>query len=233
MRKMTKIKKHIIHDYDLELKELVGRVLSMGEAVLGQLNDAVTALLQDDVEVAKKVASSDYIINKMEVDIDEECVAIIATRQPAAGDLRLVISVIKVITDFERIGDEAEKIGRFISQLSDQEILQGYYKELKHTSKISTQMLQGCIESYKNLDAKKAKEILKLDKELNHEFENLSRLLITHMMEDNRNIKNMLRISWCARALERVGDHSKNICEYVIYLVKGKDIRHTGKLSND
>ncbi len=218
---------HISQRYNQELEDIRSKVLKMGGMVETQAENAVKALLERDPDLAKQVATSDYKINKMEVDIDEECVNVIARRQPTAGDLRLVIAVIKVITDLERIGDEVEQIGLYSKKLAKKKTITGMHAELSHLSKLVLSMLHDALDAFARLDAEQALAIVGMRNKVNKEFNSLSRLMLTHMMEDTRNIKNSLRITWCARSLERISDHSRNISEYVVYLVKGKDIRHT------
>jgi len=160
------------------------------------------------------------------VDIDEDCTRLIAKRQPAASDLRLVIAVVKVITDLERIGDEAQKIGLYAQKLAKKRAINNIHSELSRLGALVNTSLQDSLDAFARLDAEDAIRILSTEKSINKEFNTLGRLLITHMMEDPRNIKSVLRVSWCARSLERISEHSQNIAEYVIYLVKGKDIRH-------
>lgn len=218
---------HISQRYNEELEDIRNKVLQMGGLVEVQTKKAVKALLEHDQELAKEVAKSDHSVNQMEVDIDEECTRVIARRQPTASDLRLVIAVVKVITDLERIGDEAEKIARYSKKLAKNPNAVDTHSELSHMSKLVLSILHDALDAFARLDADEAVVILGRDAEINKELDNLSRLLLTYMMEDPRNIKNALRVSWCARSLERIGDHAQNICEYVIYLVKGKDVRHT------
>jgi phosphate transport system protein len=221
------IGKHISQQYNHELETLRNSVLKMGGLVESQSKNAVKALLDRDDDLAELVATSDYEVNKMEVEIDEECAQIIARRQPAASDLRLILAVTKVITDLERIGDEAEKIGRFAIKLAKKDTVSEMHAELSHLGNLVLEMLHESLDCFARMDADQAMKIVSYDEKIDNEFNTLSRLLITHMMEDTRNVKNVLRIIWCARSLERIGDHAQNICEYVIYLVKGKDIRHT------
>ncbi len=220
------IGQHISRRYNQNLENIRSQVLKMGGLVETQAENAVKALLERDAELADEVATSDHKINAMEVSIDESCVQVIARRQPTAGDLRLVIAVVKVITDLERIGDEVEKIGRYSVKLAKQQTITGMHSELSHLCQLVLGMLHDSLDAFARMDTEQAMKIVSMGDKVNQEYNNLSRLLITHMMEDPRNIKNVLKITWCARSLERIGDHSRNIGEYVIYLVKGKDIRH-------
>ena len=222
-----KLGQHISQRFNKSLEDIRNKVLKMGGLVEAQAENAVKALLECDAELADRVASADHEIDQMEVEIDEACIQLIARRQPAASDLRLVIAVVKVITDLERIGDEAEKIGLYSIKLAKKQTINSLLTELTHLSQLVVSMLHDALDSFARMDTEQAIKVIGLEQEVNQEFNNLSRLLITHMMEDPRNIKNVLRITWCARSLERIGDHSRNICEYVVYLVKGKDIRHT------
>ena len=217
---------HISQRYNQELEDIRSMVLKMGGLVESQAENAVKALLERDLELAELVASSDHEIDTMEIKLDEECARVIARRQPKASDLRLVIAVVKVITDLERIGDEAEKIGTFSIKLSKKQTVTGLHSELSHLSQLVLSMLHDSLDAFARLDTEQAMRIVGMNDQLNKEVNMLSRLLITHMMEDTRNIKSVLRVTWCARSLERIGDHSRNISEYVVYMVKGKDIRH-------
>lgn len=218
---------HISKRFDEELDEVRNQVMKMGGLVEMQVKNGLTALLDSDLELADEVLDKDVEINEMEVDIDENCTQILARRQPAATDLRLMICIIKTITDLERIGDEAVKLGQNALKLTNDGRTARQFIELRHLGEHVSEMLNKALNAYARLDVDTALEIIKSDRVIDDEFDNVSRLLITKMMEDPREIKNALRISWCARALERIGDHTKNICEYVVYLVKGKDVRHT------
>lgn len=218
---------HISRRYNEELEDIRSKVLRMGGLVEMQSVNAIKSLLERDRELAKKVAGQDHEINTMEVEIDEECTRVIARRQPAASDLRLVITVIKVITDLERIGDEAEKIARYAKKLAKKDTITDLHSELSHLSQLVLNILHDSLDAFARLDTEQAVKVFTQDSKINKEFDNLSRLVITHMIEEPRQIKNALRINWCARSLERIADHAQNICEYVIYLVKGKDVRHT------
>ena len=220
-------KQHISQQYNKELESVKSKVLKMGGLVEAQVENAISALIEQNDELAKKVAESDYKINKIEVEIDENCAQLIAKRQPAAGDLRLIIAIIKVITDLERIGDEAEKIGRHVQKLVSLEGDIAMNAELSSLGDKVITVLRYALDAFARMDVEQAARVVETDKQIDKEFDRISRVLVTHMMEDPRNIKNMLHVTWCARALERIGDHSQNICEYVIYLVKGQDVRHT------
>ena len=218
---------HISQRYDKELEDIRNQVLKMGGLVEQQTDNAVKALLERDQSLAIKVIEMDEQINDMELEIDDECTRIIARRQPAASDLRLLIAVLKIITDLERIGDESEKIGTYSKKLAKKKVVRGMHYELSHLSKLVLSMLHDALDAFARMDDEQAFKIIRMNDIVNKELNSLSRLLITHMMEDARNIKNALRINWCARSLERIGNHSRNISEYVVFLAKGKNIRHT------
>jgi phosphate transport system protein len=217
---------HISKRFDSELEDIRNLVLKMGGLVETQVNNGIAALMHSDSAIAQKVAEDDFKINAMEVEIDEKCIQILARRQPAAGDLRLVVAIIKTISDLERIGDQAEKLGKFEMELLDEGSTSTEYAKLEHLGELVSKMLNSALNAFARMDAEAAMKTIKKDKKINNEYDALMRQLITRMMEDPRNIKNMLRVTWCARALERIGDHSRNICEYVLFLVHGKDIRH-------
>lgn len=218
---------HISQRYNEELEDLRNRVLVMGGVVEKQLKDGLKSLRKGNIELAEQVMDGDMEVNAKEVEIDEMCTNILARRQPAASDLRLIVAIIKTITELERIGDEAEKLGRYAIQLSDKNRSPSEFAELKHLGKHVRAMLADALDAFARLDVAVALSTIVSDEEINEEFDAISRQLITRMMEDPREIKNTLRVSWAARALERIGDHCKNICEYVVYLVEGKDVRHT------
>jgi phosphate transport system protein len=226
MDKMN-IDHHISQQFNAELEDLRNNVLTMGGMVEQQLHDALSALVEQNADLGEVVVTNDYKVNALEVTIDEECSRILARRQPTAGDLRLIVAIIKTITDLERIGDEAEKIAKMAVHLSDLEGQPRDFQTLLHMGDIARGMLHDALDAFARLDTEQAVQVAKRDAKLDKEYEALSRQLITFMMEDARSITRSLDIMWSARALERIGDHASNMCEYVIYLVKGKDVRHT------
>ncbi|MFQ3176489.1 MAG: phosphate transport system protein [Psychromonas sp.] len=226
MKQDLNITGHISKRYNQELEDIRCLLIEMGELVINQVEDGLNCLLTSDKELAQQVIINDKKVNQFEIKIDEACTHIIATRQPAASDLRLILCVIKTITDIERIGDEAVKLGRNALKLINSEKDLRQFKELKHLGEQVLSNLHLAMKAYASLDVELALQVIEQDEQINIEFDNISRLLITKMMEDPREIKNSLRITWCARSFERIGDHGKNICEYVVFLVKGKDVRH-------
>lgn len=217
---------HISRRFNEELERLRSEVLRMGGLVEQHLGVAVEAIVSGDSEMGLRIAAEDYKINQLEVSIDEECTRILATRGPTAGDLRLVIAVIKTITDLERIGDEAEKIARMAKLIHTAERMHLPRVEVKNAATLTLAMLRKALDSFARLDTRAAFDVVRQDEAVDAEFRGILRQLITFMMEDPRTIRRALDVLWVARALERIGDHAKNVCEYVVYMVHGKDIRH-------
>ncbi len=217
---------HISKRFDQELDDIRNQVLSMGGLVETQVSNGIECLLKADSDLARRVINEDHSVNRMEVEIDDQCVQILARRQPAAGDLRLIVAVIKTISDLERIGDQAEKLGKIQLELEGQGVTSSTYVKLEHLGNLVKQILHRSLDAFARMNAEDAMATIDYDARVNDEFESLMRELITHMMEDPRTIRSALRVSWCARALERIGDHAKNICEYVVFFVLGKDVRH-------
>lgn len=219
---------HISQQFDAELEDVRNSVLSMGGLVEQQIIQAIKSLVEGDTKLAEEVIDHDIKVNSAEVAIDEECTHIIARRQPAASDLRLIIAVIKTITDLERIGDQAERIARMGQRLAEKERPKNQYGELRHLGEMVVTMLHDALDAFARMDAEAAVEIARQDLKVDQEYDGVMRQALTFMLEDPRAITRMLDVMWTARAIERIGDHAKNICEYIIYLVKGKDVRHTG-----
>lgn len=218
---------HISKRFNKDLEDLRSSVLTMGGLVETQLSKAIEAIVEGDSELGLKVAHDDHLVNMQEVNIDEECSRILATRAPTAGDLRLIVAVIKTITDLERVGDEAEKIGFLASKLAAMDRPSNSYRELKNLGNHVLQMVRDAMNAFARLDVEASYAVVREDQQVDHEYEAIARQGITFMMEDPHNIKRVMNVTWVARALERIGDHAKNICEYVIYMVEGRDIRHT------
>ena len=219
--------RHISRKYDEALEDVRTSVLEMGGLVEEQITSALAALAEFDSEIGEQVVRDDYKINRLEVQIDEECTRIIALRQPAASDLRLVIAIIKTITDLERMGDEAEKIGRTAIRLAGGAPRRMRYAGVRNLGRHVQQMVHQALDAFARLDVEAAVDIAREDKTVDLEYAACMRELVTYMMEDPRRISEVLDMIWCARALERIADHAKNIGEYIVFLVKGKDIRHT------
>jgi phosphate transport system protein len=218
---------HISRRFNEDLERVRTQVLAMGGFVEAQLAKAITSLIEGDSSLGESVAMDDLKVNGMEVSIDEECSRILATRAPAAGDLRVIVAIIKTITDLERIGDEGEKIGFIASRLATMERPENKYREIKHLGRIVSEMVHDSLDAFARMDAEGALRVARQDRVVDEEYEAIHRQCITFMMEDPRAIRRALDVMWVVRSLERIGDHAKNICEYVIYMVHGKDVRHT------
>ena len=219
---------HISRQFNEELEDIRNRVLSMGGLVEQQIADAVTALAEGDRELAQQVVTRDYQINAMEVAIDEECTQVIARRQPAAVDLRMLMAMIKTITDLERMGDEAERVAEQCIKMNEEESTRKLPTHgLQHMGELVLKMVHGALDAMARMDPEAALAVAKQDEPVDLEYQATVRQLITYMMEDPRTISLALNLMWAARALERIGDRARNICEYVVYFVKGRDVRHT------
>jgi phosphate transport system protein len=217
---------HISKQYDHELLDIRNRVLTLGGLVEEQVESAVKALIEGDVGLAEQVIIDDYKVNSLEVAIDEECTQIIALRQPTARDLRLVVAVIKTITDLERIGDEAKRMARIAVDLASHYPKKNQLTDLQQLAQHARGLLREALDSFARIDVDEALRVVQEDRQVDREYESIMRQQITYMMEDPRSIPVSLNIMWSARSLERIGDRSCNICEYVIYYAKGKNIRH-------
>lgn len=222
---------HSSKQYDIDLETLRSRVLEMGGLVEAQILAAIEGLGSGDVRALDNVIAEDHHVNALEVSIDIECSQLIARRQPAAGDLRLVLAVIKIVTDLERIGDEAAKIARMgkmsYARVRTPSTPSTPVAAVKHVGDIALGMLRKALDALARLDPVAAASIVREDFAIDEEFRAIVRQLITFMMEDPRTISQSLETLWIAKAIERIGDHAKNMAEQVIYIVKGTDVRHT------
>ena len=221
------IGQHISRQFNEELESVRSQLLKMGGLVEGQLAQAVQALVEIDSELAREVVKNDYRVNALEVAIDEECTRIVARRQPAASDLRLVMAVIKTITDLERIGDEAKRVARMVAEEMNGTLNEEVRQELDHMGGLVRDMLRQVLDAFARMDVDTAIEVVHYDKKVDAKYVSITRQLMTYMAEDSKAIPLMLNLLWAARAMERMGDRCQNIAEYIFYLVHGRDIRHT------
>lgn len=222
------VSEHIYKQYDSELEAVRAKVLEMGSLVEQQIVDALDALTTSNAKLAKRVINNDHQVNALEVQIDEDCSHIIALRQPAAGDLRMVLMMIKTITDLERIGDEAAKVARLALKSSETDRMwTPRFAEIKTMANLTREMLHMSLDAFARSDATKVLPIAQMDEQVDGQYQMTIRQLITFMLEDPRTISMSLEVLFVSKAIERIGDHAKNISEYVVYMVKGKDVRHT------
>lgn len=219
---------HISQQFNVELEEAKTHLLEMGGLVERQVADAVSCIIDADSALAQLVRDNDRRVDTFEVTIDEECQRILARRQPAASDLRLIISISKITTDLERMADEAAKIAKQAIILTEEGLAPRGYVEVRHIGNHVLKMVHDALDAFARLDIELALQVAQEDKAVDHEYDSAMRALVTYMMEDVRSISRVLSIIWALRSLERIGDHARNICEHVIYLVKGKDVRHIG-----
>ncbi len=219
---------HISQQFNEELEEARTRMLEMGGMVEKQVGDAITAFMELNSEQAEAVEQRDNEINDMEVEIDEECTLILARRQPAASDLRLVLAVSKALNDLERMGDEATKIARNAKTLSDLGTLPRSYLEIRHIGDHVLGMVRNSLDAFARFDTELALSVAQEDKSVDQEYGTAMRSLVTYMMEDARDITKVLQVMWALRSLERIGDHARNIADHVIFAVKGRYVRHVG-----
>ena len=222
----THFGQHSSSQFNDELESIRSHLMEMGGLVEKQVIDSLQSLLQADSELAEKVMSTEERVDHLEKVIDEECARVLALRQPAASDLRMIIAVSKTVSDLERVGDESAKIARMAIQLAEEGESPRGYVEVRHIGNHVRSMLRDSLDAFARFDADKAVEVAAEDNEVDLEYRSAMRSLVTFMMEDPRAISRVLNIIWSLRALERIGDHARNIAEQVIYLVKGKDVRH-------
>ncbi len=221
--------KHLSTQFDAELSGISTRVLEMGGVAESQVAQAIYALTNFNAEIATHVLAQEERVNAMEVEIDRDLSTIIARRQPTARDLRLLIAISKTIANLERVGDEAARIARTVQRLVNGGVssrLRLPVADLSYESDLAIAQLRKALDAFARLDVERALEVLKHDDEIDREFDGLMRKLITYMMEDPRTISSSIDLVFVAKAIERVGDHAKNLSEVVIYIVKGTDVRH-------
>ena len=221
-----KFENHYMKQFDEELEEIRTRLMEMGGKVEQQLQNAVLAVTDADSKLAEEVIKQEQFVDNMEVDIDEACILIIARRQPAASDLRLVMMVTKAVNDLERIGDEAKKIANHAILLADESSASKGYTEVRHLGQSVIRMLAHALDAFARFDVDAAMRTLEEDKQIDLDYKTALRELVTYMMEDPRSISRVINILWVVRSLERIGDHAKNLCEQIVFVVNGKDIRH-------
>ena len=219
---------HSSKAFEADLETTRTRVLQMGGLVEAQILAAIQAYVSGDATLIAQVIDNDKRVNGYEVAIDGACNHIVVKRQPAASDLRLIMAISKIVTDLERIGDEAEKIARMAKAIHEHGAHHAQrFPAIRHAAQLAVKMLRDALDAFARLDVVSATDVLKEDPAIDHEFRSVLRQLITYMMEDPRTITAALEIVWVAKAIERIGDHSKNVAEQVIYIVKGTDVRHT------
>ena len=222
----SKIAHHISENFNKELEDIRNKVLAMGGLVEEQIEQAVQALTNNDMELAELVIKQDNEVDLYEMEIDAECTQIIALRQPAAFDLRLLLTVLRVINELERVGDLAERIAKMAIYLNSKEGKTDQYYELQHIAGLVQEMLNGALDSFARMSVDGITEITRRDEQVDYEYASIMRQLITQMMEDPRNITRSMDMLWTVRALERIGDHARYICEHLVYMIKGEDVRH-------
>ena len=220
--------KHLSSQFDAELNRVSARVMELGGLVESQIRNAVYALTSLSTEAADQVIETEQRVNAMEVEIDRELSSIIGRRQPTARDLRLLIAISKTTANLERVGDEANKIARMVKSIIDSGKARGLpSSDLRMAADMASGLLRKALDAFARLDTVAAVAILKEDDQIDKEFDGFVRKLITYMMEDPRTISASLDLLFLAKAIERIGDHAKNIAEFIIYIVKGTDVRHT------
>ena len=220
---------HASKQYDLDLGSVRSRVLAMGGLVESQIRRALEALASGDLPLIDDIIAADHRVNAMEVALDADCSQLIVRRQPAAGDLRMIFAIAKTVTDLERIGDEAQKIARMSKNIHQRGAnMAPPVVEVRHAAEAAISMLRRSLDAFARLDCDTATGVIRDDAGLDTEFTAILRQLVTYMMEDPRTITTAMEIVWIAKAIERIGDHAKNMAEYVIYIVRGTDVRHTG-----
>ena len=223
-------KSHLSSQFDQDLSRLRSNVLQMGGLVETQISAAIDAYSKGEVATVKQIVETDRKVNDLEKAIDDDCAHLIAMRQPAASDLRLVFGISKIVTDLERAGDEAKKIATGVRRIYEAGQMPSQYGiGVRHIAEAALVMLRQALDAFARLDTELAVKVIQADVDVDTEFKSIMRQLITHMMEDPRTITTSIDIIWIARAVERIGDHAKNVAEHVVFIVEGRDIRHPGK----
>ena len=219
------LNKHISGQFTTELEAVRNTVLAMGGLVEQQLADALVAIHDQDLELARRIVETDLRVNDMEISIDEECTRIIAKRQPTASDLRLILMISKAVTDLERMGDVADKLARMV--INNTSRSHPPLVSLESMGRQAIKMLHDALDAFARMDVEAAIQLYHDDDKIDRQYESIIRELMTYMMEDPRTIPQVLEVLWAARSLERIGDRCQHISDYIIYCVKGKDVRHT------
>jgi phosphate transport system protein len=227
-------KSHLSSQFDEDLNGLRSHVLQMGGLVETQISSAIEAYSKGEVSSVKHIVETDRKVNDLEKAIDDDCAHLIAKRQPAASDLRLVFGISKIVTDLERAGDEAKKIAKGVRRIYEAGQMPSQYGiGVRHIAEAALTMLRQSLDAFARLDAEMAVKVIQADVDVDTEFKSIMRQLITHMMEDPRTITTSIDIIWIARAVERIGDHAKNVAEHVVFIAEGRDIRHPPKESKE
>ena len=226
MNNTRRVGEHISRQFDQELDEIRSRVLCMGGLVEEQIECTLVALREGNSEAVRDVAKTDDKVNALEMEIDEECTQILARRHPAAGDLRLIIATTKSVRDLERMGDEAERVAGMIGHALDNDIDAKYYKGLLQLGEHVKELLHSTLDTYARMETRSAVKNIRMDRAIDEEYARVMIKLVEQMKDNEDNISDALDVMWAARSFERIGDHCINICENVIYLVEGQDVRH-------
>ena len=221
---------HVSSQFAGDLASLRSQVLQMGGLVESQVAAVIDVYSSCDAENIARIIELDQQVNALEKTIDDDCAHLIAKRQPAASDLRLVFGISKIVTDLERVGDEAKKIAKAVRRIvtAGQQPTQ-YGTGIKHIAEVALNMIHAAMDAFARMDSAAAEAVIRSDSELDIEFKSIVRQLVTHMMEDPRNITSALDVIWMARAVERIGDHAKNVAEQIVFIVEGRDIRYPEK----
>lgn len=220
---------HLSKQFDEDLTALRNHVLKMGGLVEAQINAALECYRNDDISMVKEIVETDARVNNMEKAVDDDCIHVIAKRQPTASDLRLVMGVTKIVTDLERAGDEAKKIAKGVRRIQERgmQVTLPRSADVRHVAEAAVVLLRRSLDAFARMDVTEACHVIREDEHVDVEFKAVVRQLITYMMEDPRTISTAMDIIWIARAIERIGDHAKNIAEQVVYIAEGRDIRHS------